>query len=154
MATLINADEFRERFDIDVEIRDTRIEPHIGSASRRLRGWVGDAVYAAAVALAISGQDDDTDTVNDLKSAEAHLTFHFAIAGFNSPMSSKGVVATAMASEGREVRRYLTPTETAELASQYLELAREIAKPYITESATSGFEVVTTDCDLEAVICG
>lgn len=125
MATLITADTFRERFDIDSEIDDNRLKPAIGSASRRLRKWVTDAVYDATLALA-----DTADQKSDLQNAEAHLAMHFAIIGLNSPLSGKGVVATAMAAEGREMRKYLSPKDTAELAQMYLDMADEIARPY------------------------
>lgn len=126
MAALITADEFRERFDIDSDIDNKRIEPHVGSASRRLRKWVGETQYAAAVAAA-----EDSEMKADLKNAEAHLVFHYAILGLNSPLSGKGVVATSMSAEGKEMRKYLMPKETAELAEQYLELAGEIARDYM-----------------------
>lgn len=156
MPTLISTDEFRERFDIDSEIKDTRLEPHIGSASRRLRKWVSDATYDAAVSAADPGQDLDTDTVNDLKNAEAHLAMHYALLGLNSPLSGKGVLATATATEGREVRRYLNPGETRDLAGQFLDLAREIAEPYCTSDGTpgAGFEMVDVgDCCLPDTSC-
>lgn len=145
---LLTTDEFRERFDIDPDIASTRIEPHIGSASRRLRAWVGGAVYDAAAAAAVNGQDDDTDVINDLKSAEAHLAFHFGIWGFNAALSSKGAMMTATASEGREVRRYYTPKETAELAEYFLELAREIAGPYIAAGEDAGIAVIDAGCEV------
>lgn len=126
MPKLITADEIRERFDIDSEIDDKRIEWHIGSASRRLRKWVGAAAYADAVL----DNPTDADRKEDLKNAESHLAMHFAIIGLNSPLSGKGVVATAMSAEGREMRKYLSPKDTAELAQMYLDMADEIARPY------------------------
>jgi hypothetical protein len=155
MATLINVDEFRERFDIDMGIANPRIEPHIGSASRRLRGWVGASVYDALLAATDPdeqvqpGRDLDSAIVNDLKNAEAHLTMHYAILGMHFVIRSKGITATETASEGHEVRRYLSPKETQELSTMYLELAREIAEPYATSDGTpgAGFEFVTVDGD-------
>lgn len=124
MAALIDATEFRSRFDISSDILDARITPHIGAASRRLRRWVGDAVYAQAVAGV------DADTKADLQQAEAYLAYHFALAGMHFNMTTKGVTATAMAAEGKEIRRYISPAEVAELSAQMLELAREIVEPY------------------------
>ena len=142
MASLItDANEFRELFDIDTDIDDKRIELHIGSASRRLRKWVGDANYDAALAVP-AGEVSANALVQDLRNAEAHLAFHFAIWGFNAPLSSKGVVGTNMASEGKEVRKYLSPDETAKLAGHFLELAREMAEPYMTAVVDDGFGVV------------
>lgn len=145
MPSLISASDFRERFDIDPDIRDSRIVPHIGSASRRLRKWVGETAYSDALLATAT----DADRKADLQNAEANLTFHFAIFGFNSPLSSKGVVATATASEGREVRRYLTPDETARLSQLYFELAREIADQYTVLDGVPGssWEVVPDGLD-------
>lgn len=145
MASLINTSVFRELFDIDSDITDKRIELHIGSAARRLRGWVGEANYALASAVQPSEQSDK-EIVNDLRNAEAHLAFHYAIYGFNSPLSSKGVVGTNMASEGKEVRKYLSPDETAKLAEHFLQLAREMAGPYMTAIEDVGFETAEFDC--------
>lgn len=143
MPTLISAIEFRERFDISTEILDSRITPHIGSASRRLRKWVGETVYQQAIEIA-GNEEGDLDLVDDLKNAEAHLAFHFAIFGFNSPLTTKGVVATSMSGEGKELRKYLLPDESARLSNMYLELAREIAEPYLISDGTpeSSYEVV------------
>jgi hypothetical protein len=139
---LITADDFFERFDIDDTIDAARIDPHIGSASRRLRKWVGEDTY---------GSSDD-DVVSDLKNAEAHLTYHFAIFGMNAPLSKKGVVATAMSAEGREMRKYLSPKETAELSGYFLELAREIVEPYLLADGTpsASFEVIAEEEFTEA----
>ena len=153
MTQLIDVTQFRERFDVSKDIKDARIEPHIGSASRRLRQWVGDVQYAAAVAVA-GNETTDAALVADLKNAEAHLAMHFAIYGFNSPLSIKGVVATSMAGEGKEMRKYLTPDQTANLSVYYLELAREIATPYIVETADAGIEIVgLEDACAEAATC-
>lgn len=124
MPTLIDATEFRSRFDISTEITDQRITPHIGAASRRLRRWVGEAAYLQAVAGV------DADAKADLQQAEAYLAYHYALAGMHFNMTTKGVTATAMAAEGKEVRRYLSPAEVAQLSAQMLELAREITEPY------------------------
>lgn len=144
MAVLISADEFRERFDVSEDIENKRITPHIGAASRRLRKWVGGEIYDRALSPA-DNDDTDADLVADLKNAEAHLTMHFAIVGFNSPLSSKGILAVARTSEGREMRQYLPPEDTAQVAVQFLELAREIAGPYIAADSGIGFEIVETD---------
>lgn len=143
---LISAADFIERFDISDDIDgDKRITPHIGSASRRLRKWVGDTAYDDAL-LALPA---DADRKDALKNAEATLAFHYAVYGMNFPLSSKGIVATSMTSEGREMRKYLTPDETQKVASQMLELAREIAEPYMLSDGTpaSSFEIIDSDDD-------
>jgi len=153
MAALISADDVRERFDIDSEIANERITPHIGSASKRLRKWVGDTNYDGALEL-VTTPDEDDDAGNVrlavLQNAEAHLTMHFAILGFNSPLTGKGVVGTATASEGKVVTRYLSPTETAQLAEMYLDAAAEMVDEYTTPAGPAAFVVVPaadTSCE-------
>lgn len=145
---LISPDDMRKRFDIDSDIEPDRLRPHIGTASRRLRKWVGDTAYANA----LSEDEQYQEMQEDLKNAEAHLAFHFAIFGLNSPLSPKGVVATATVPEGKEIRRYLEPKATAELAQHFLDLAMEIASPYTLSDGTptAPFETIgNTDCVLD-----
>lgn len=140
MPSLISTADVLERFDISDDIDVNRIAPHVGAASRRLRNWVGETAYANAA----TDDSQYADLREDLKNAEAHLAYHYALRGLNFPLSSKGIVATSMASEGREMRKYLTPQETSEVAQQLLELAREIAEPYLLAdgSPTATFELV------------
>lgn len=162
MATLINTNEFRERFDIDNAIEDPRIEPHIGSASRRLRKWVGAELYDSLLAKTDPdeqvqpGRDADSDVVNDLKNAEANLTMHYALLGMHFVIRSKGITATSTSSEGHEVRRYLSPKEAQELSSMYLNLAQEIAEPYALSDGTPSANVMVAgvgDCCLPDTSC-
>lgn len=157
--TLITVDDLRDRFDIDGDsYPDPRVTPPLRSASRRLKEWAGDTLYASALANAIllaanppGAQPSDADAVlcYELQNIEANLTMHYAILGFNSPITSKGVVATSMSNEGKEIRKYLPPKETAELAQSFLDLAFEIwtqvkttivheAMPVIDKVAASG----------------
>ena len=135
---LISADDFLERFDI-TDIDANRITPHIGSASRRLRKWVGETTYASA----------DEEVRSDLKNAEAHLAFHYALLGMQFAVSSKGSVVTSMSAEGKEMRKFLLPKEAAELSNYFLELAREIAEPYALSDGTPGasFEITEDEDD-------
>ena len=141
MPTLISVEEFLERFDINGDVEHKRIKPHIGAASRRLRKWIGETNYENA--LSENGEFEELQ--DDLKNAEAHLTFHYAILGLNYPLSSKGIVATSASSEGKELRKYLTPDETAKVELQFLEKSREIAEPYIADDWAT-VETVSDDC--------
>ena len=143
MATLIDADDVKARFDIDPDITQARLDPHIGSASRRLRQWVGDTAYTDALLETPA----DADRKTDLQNAEAHLAFHYAVYGLNYPFSTKGIVATAMSAEGKEMRKYLTPAETQTVASQMLEVAREIAEPYTTLDSVPSSSWLPEDCE-------
>lgn len=133
MAALIDVDDFRGRFDIDDGVGDPRLVPHISSASKRLRQWVGDTYYDAALAL-IESDDDDLTLLEILQNAEAHLAFYYALLGMNYPLSAKGIVGTAMSDEGKEMRKYLSPDQTAAVAQQFLDHAELIARPYMTAS--------------------
>jgi hypothetical protein len=144
MAALIDADGLRERFDIDDadSFPDGRITPHIASASARLRQWVGDTNYDGALETKADLAETPAEEVVDadqarfdvLRNAEAHLTMHYAIVGFQYPLSHKGILSTSMADEGKEIRKYLSPDDTAKVAGQLLEWANLIAKPYLQSS--------------------
>jgi hypothetical protein len=140
MPTLITTADVVLRFDISPDIDTGRIDPHVGTASRRLRRWVGEANYA----LALAGAGDDVDMQADLQNAEAHLVYHYLVYGANFPFTSKGIIATSMSGEGKEMRKYLTPAETQAVAQQMLDMAREIAEPYMLSDGTptGGFELV------------
>ena len=145
---LIDVNGLRDRFDIDdaESYPDERIELHIFSAARRLRGWVGDATYAQA-GLDAEDEDYDAELAAILKNAEAHLTMHYAIVGFQYPLHANGILSTSMADEGREIRKYLSPDQTAAVARQFLEAAESMASPYMTSSTDPMPEVVFSSVD-------
>ena len=125
-----------------------RLTPHIGSASRRLKGWVGAEVYTDALA------EEPTDALRaeDLKNAEAALAMHFAVPGLNTKITPGGVIKTskeAGSQASNVVVSYLTPNEIRQLAQIYLDMAEEIARPYMLLDGTpdSEFGLVTEDCE-------
>jgi hypothetical protein len=108
-----------------------------------LQKWVPADTYATT----------DPDTLAILQNAEAHLAMHFAVLGFNSPISAKGVFITETSTEGKAVRRYLAPKETAELASMYLDTAQNMVMDYMTTDGTPAapFETIdgSSDCTID-----
>lgn len=142
MSELISVSELKARFDISPDVSDTRLIPAIGSASRRIRKWVGDDNYT----IALDGVTD-LEMSADLKNAESYLAMHFAVVGLNSPFSSKGVLASSKSDEGNESRTYLSPDQTAKLSSQFLEAAIEMAEPYtiLDSIPSSTWEIANQD---------
>jgi len=140
MAGLITVADLREQFDISPQVTDGRLTRMLVAAKRRLRGWVGEAAYADALAAA----PDDTERQESLELAEAHLAMHFAIVGLNSPLRREGIVAEEKV-EGGTVLRYLNPDQTAALARQYLEIAEEIARPYLVDDGTPAGPIALED---------
>ena len=135
MATLINAAKLREYFAINGDIKDPRLTPHIGAASRRVRRWVGDVAYGDAAAEA----PQDADRAEDLKAAEASLAMHFALLGLNTNLTVNGVLKTRkeVGSQNANIQTtYLSPAEVRQLAQGYLDQAEEIARPYILTDGT------------------
>ncbi len=141
VATIISVSEFRSRFDISDDVSDARLTLHIGSASRRLRRWVGDAAYVQAA------DGVDPEAQSDLKNAEAHLAYHFALLGLHFTVSSKGIVATAQSDQGKEMRKYLSPAEISDLSTRMLDLAREIASPYCIDEGTVSSSWLVVDVE-------
>lgn len=128
---LIAYTDLQEWFDISRDFSAGRFLLHIGAASRRLKAWVGADAYADA-ALATP---TDKDRADDLRVAEAHLAMHFAILGLNTVLRPTGIVKTEKV-EGDAVLTHLSPNETAQLATLYLDQAEALARPYMLEDGT------------------
>ena len=144
VATANQPNSLREYFDIAKDIKDGRLTPHIGAASRRLKGWVGAEAYQDA----LSGQPTDPLRQADLQNAEAALAMHFALPGLNSKVTPTGIVKTTKeggAMAGNVVFSYLVPNEVRQLSQVYLEQAEEIARPYLLNDGTPEAEFQTTD---------
>jgi hypothetical protein len=134
----------RNRFDISKDIKDARLLPHIGAASRRLKSWVGADAYDDA----LSSSPQDALRQDDLKNAEAALAMHFALPGLNSKVTATGIVKTTKeggAMAGNTVFSYLTPNEVKQLVQTYLEQAEEIARPYMLSDGTPEAEFAITE---------
>lgn len=138
--TVIDATELRDYFEIkSPDIKDERLTPHIGAASRRLKGWVGAEAYADA----LLEEPSDPTRQADLKFAEAALAMHFALPGLNTNITTRGVVKTQReggAPGGGTVFSYLTPIEITQLSRTYLDQAEEIARPYMLSDSTPDAE--------------
>lgn len=140
MATLINIDQLREFFPfvIHSDVNDSHLNFSLASASARLKSWVGSTTYDAAVA-----EGETEIRKQTLQNAEGHLTLHFALLGLNTNMRNFGLVKSEQV-EGNTVNQYFTPGEVANFSNQYLEMAREIAEPYLLSDGTptAAFEQV------------
>lgn len=139
--TLIDAAKLREEYEIHKDIKDARLTPCIGAASRRLAGWVGETVYADA----LTQQTEDALRKADLETAEGALAMHFALPRINTNISPKGGVLKTVKVEGNTVNSYLTPAEVKQLSQLYLDQAEEIARPYMLSDGTPEAEFTVVD---------
>lgn len=138
---LITFDELRDIFDIDPQIEEKRFERALTAAGRRMRGWVGDEAYDDA----LEENPEDPTRKEDLEYAEANLVMHFAVLGINTALRREGIVLSEKI-EGQAVPQYLTPAQVTTLQQQYLDLAEELARPYLLSDGTPGaFEVVSDE---------
>lgn len=153
LTTLIDAGGIKARFDIDPDsYPDPRITPSTRSASKRLRELVGNTMYDAALANAVLLATDPPGDVADanaailyeLQNAEAHFAMYYATVGFNSPVSSKGVMKEARSSDPPERRIYLSPTEITQLAQAYLDEATDIVRRLLGGVPSDAQIVATT----------
>lgn len=112
---LVTIADFRDHFSLDAKIKDGQISPSLRAASRTLRRWVGEELYATT----------DDEVKEDLKFAELNLAMHFAITGFNTEITVNGLVKT-QAIDKQTVRSYLTPSEIAQYKQAYFEQAEQI----------------------------
>jgi hypothetical protein len=139
---LIDEDYFRETFSVSEDIKPDQITRPLGAASRRLKAWVGAAVYADALLQ----NPQDADRKADLQLAEAFLGMHFAIIGVNTRIDTSGVVKTKKM-EGQTVVTFLTPGEVRQLTQNYLDQAEEIARPYMLSDGTPEAEFTVVEGD-------
>lgn len=134
MAVLIDEEYMRGTFQIHSKVGTGRITPYIAVASKRLERWVGAANYA------------DTDLADELKLAEGLIVMHLMTLNLNTNIRTAGLVRTEVV-EDNKVVTYLSPTETAQTASLYLEQAEEIVRSYIQESSLPGVPLVNEEID-------
>ncbi len=127
MATLITVDELRTRFAISPDIGDSRLSPAVSAAAQRLQTWVGAEAYADA------GAESPLDDMrrDNFRTAEAHLAMHFALLGLNTVLRPGGVVKQEQV-EGGVLVQYLNPSEIENLAAQYLNIAGELVREYLS----------------------
>lgn len=140
MPELLTIEDFREMFgEIDTPTTDTQVKRPLGAAIRRVKSWVGDEVFAAAVE---AGDEDETKL--DLQASAGYLAMHFLIANFNTVVRSGGIVKAEKA-EGDTVLSYLTPAETRERAQEFFDLADELCRPWRLSEISPVFETVFED---------
>lgn len=141
MASLVKEDDLREYFPFEIhrDVGDHQMRFSIVSASKRLRAWVGDETYDAALA---DGETAERQVI--LRNSEGYLAMHFMMLALNTRLRAGGIVKSETA-EGDTVNSYFTPAETAAFTTQYLEMAREIAEPYLVHDGTpaAAFEVAS-----------
>lgn len=130
---LITVAELRERFEMGVDIVDGRLTPHLASAGRRMRQWVGDVAYDDALKTNAPAPDDPTRK-ETLQNAEAHLAMAFALVGLNTALRTKGMIKGERSGEGDVITSYFSPDEVARYQQVYLDTAETIAWPYIQNS--------------------
>jgi hypothetical protein len=139
MPQLLTVEQFREMFgEIDTPTPEQQISRPLGVAHRRIKLWVGVAVFDTAVS---AGVDDETKL--DLQAAVGYLAMHFLIANFNTVVRPGGIVKSEKV-EGEAVISYLIPAETQARAQEFFDLAEEICKPYISYSSATT-EVVSDE---------
>lgn len=137
MPQLLTVEEFRGMFgEIDTPTMETQLRRPLGVAARRIRSWVGDLVFNAAVEA-----EDDDETKLDLQAACGYMAMHFLIANFNTVVRAGGMVKSEKA-EGQTVLSYLTPNETVIRAQEFFDLADEICRPYKLPDASATVETI------------
>lgn len=131
---LIDVNDMRAWFNFHSDVADARITLYIASASKRLIRWVGATNYA------------DSELADELKLAEALIVMHLIILNLNTSIRKNGLVGTESV-EGNVQIKYLTPNETAALASSYLEQADEIISAYRQASDLPPVMMVNEEID-------
>lgn len=150
MDGLITVDELREQFAIDNEILDTRFTRALAAAGRQMRAWVGDAAYDDAL---LDAPADETRK-EDLELAEAHLAYGLSVLGINTALRPGGIVKTERV-EGNVTVNYHSPAEIEKLQQLFLQMAQDIARPYMLVEETTvepfGIAIGASDSNCEGV---
>ena len=137
MPELLTIEEFQDMFgEIDTPTAGVQIKRPLGVASRRVKSWVGESVFDAAVAA-----EDEDEIKLDLQVGVAYLAMHFLIANFNTVARPGGIVLSEKV-EGDAVLTYLNPNQTRQRSQEFFELAEEICRPYLIENQKAGVEFV------------
>ncbi len=139
MAGLLKVSDLRDRFPfvIHKDTEDHQLKYSLAAASNRVRSWVSDLVYDAAVA-----DEEDEERRILLSNAEGHLAMHYALLALNTNLTPKGLIRSENG-RGDSVTTYFSPKEVESYSNQYLERAREIAEPYLEADGTpaAAFEI-------------
>lgn len=137
MPQILTVEDFREMFgEIDTPTTGAQIKRPLGVAARRIRSWVGDTVFTAAVEA-----EDDDETKLDLQAAVGYLAMHFLIANFNTVVRAGGIVLSEKV-EGSTVLSYLPPSQTIVRAQEFFDLADEMCRPHKLPEATGTIETI------------
>lgn len=143
---LIDETILREEFPfvIHEDVTEPQLKRSIASAAKRLSSWIGAELYDS---VAAEDEEELSERKLILSNAEGHLALHYALLGLNTNLRTHGLVKREQV-EGQTVNEYFSPNDVANFSSQYLELAREIAEPYLLSDGTpsTAFEVINGEC--------
>ncbi|HYE74529.1 MAG TPA: hypothetical protein VEF04_14415 [Blastocatellia bacterium] len=156
--TLITAEEMRNDaaeavYALSKDIKTSRIELYLNSASLRLRSWVGDEIYDDALsdadvsALTEAEQRKIRQRRKLLKAAEGDLTMSYLIVNLNSAVAPKGLLVETRA-EGQTVERYMTPDQTRARAQEFFEQACQLVQPYLLGGNIPDSEFVIEEIEI------
>jgi hypothetical protein len=109
----------------------TAVDNYLRAGTRRLKAWIGAAIYAAALAEAGAL----TDRYCALRDAEALLAKYYLLPEINTVIAGNGGVINSITTGGvnlpGQTTRYYMPNDIEKERSRLLEDAYALTKPYI-----------------------
>jgi hypothetical protein len=121
--------EVRETGNLPAKIDDKFLTPHHLAAARRLKRWVGEALYAAVAA------EEESERRAAFIRAEAFLTLAEAMAALNLRMNASGgfeMTSHFAQSEGMAgTTRFMTPAEIEQAAAAFVTQARDAVADWL-----------------------
>ena len=124
---LATAKIVRDYGNLDPDLADDMLTPHLNAARRELKGWVGSVKYAEAEAA------QDTDQIKiDLIEAEAYLAYYYAIDFIGLKHTPQGFTTQGQFGDGQF--NYLGPKSLKELKDFAWNRAKKAAGEYIRSS--------------------
>lgn len=126
-------------------LADDRISAFFKSAEYKLRSWLTDTVYDAAVAAAGGTEPKVRFTL-----AEAYLVCYYGVrASWNMAVTQQGMMQSKqLGGEGGNIE-LLSKAERESLAAEFLAMAEETAGSYIVSDGGGAFEFLISRADYE-----
>jgi len=115
----------RDYGNLDPDVPDETLTPHLNAAKRELISWVGSAKYAEAEAA------QDTDQIKiDLIEAEAYLAYYYAVDFIGLKHTPQGFTTQGQFGEGQF--NYLGPGSIKQLKEFAWNRAKKAAEGYVS----------------------
>ena len=114
-------------------IDDNTLAPFFGSASRRLKRWVGDEAYEDAEA----STPEDGERAAALKDGEAYLVLYYTAPRLNMVLGDSGIITYKIVGSSADEFTYLSQENLEKLRQAWLRDAVDACQRYISKAGAT-----------------